>query len=161
MGEPIQSTWLNFGIDYNYSRYYNVVPPPGFSFNESIVNGSIKIGNATCGPVGTLRYLSVMTGANYIFTPAECGTPECGMLIGTPENHICYRNQSAACLNGEYPEPKTKFCFNCSPNCAQCVDYDHCTACSDGLYLYNASCGTSCPFKYYADVLNHSCEGKI
>lgn len=54
----------------------------------------------------------------------------------------------------------TNTCDDCDNECKCCSgpDDDECTCCNDNTYLYDASCDSTCPEKYWANDETNTCD---
>ena len=53
----------------------------------------------------------------------------------------------SSCPNGQFGDPTTGSCANCSANCLQCSSASQCSLCATGLFLISGQCSASvtCP----------------
>jgi hypothetical protein len=71
-------------------------------------------------------------------------------------NYTC----TDACPDGTYAS--VVFCKKCDPSCSACSNsYKNCTNCSNGKYLYNGGCLSTCPTNFKPNVNRQciSCNG--
>jgi hypothetical protein len=72
------------------------------------------------------------------------------------DNYTC----TNTCPDGTYAS--IVFCINCDSSCSTCsISPNNCTNCSNGKYLYNGGCVSTCPtnFKPNINRLCISCDG--
>lgn len=62
----------------------------------------------------------------------------------------CYK----ICPDMTYPSDMTVTCEACPKECATCLSNTTCLSCTDGYYLYNRTCLTTCPDRFYPKSRN-------
>ena len=81
------------------------------------------------------------------------GTNE-AFLLGSICYKICPVSYYSSTSGGAGPN----ICLSCDPSCATCTGNPNpCQSCVSGYYLYNGSCGTTCPSSYIAYALLNQC----
>lgn len=99
--------------------------------------------------------------SGYFTNPLDgsCGrcSPNCNECLGTPENcSLCDKdkflnrtgNYSSCvfdCRRGQFGDPTTRICLDCSPACSDCIEKrNKCTECPVGKHLLENSCVENC-----------------
>ena len=79
---------------------------------------------------------------------------------GILHNNQCV-NDCPLTYYANYLQNQNVTCQACQPNCINCQSLTSCISCTNSTYLYEGSCGSTCPSGFYADSTNNSCSACI
>eukprot|EP01022_Parablepharisma_sp_SALTPOND_P022970 TRINITY_DN4726_c0_g1_i2.p1 TRINITY_DN4726_c0_g1~~TRINITY_DN4726_c0_g1_i2.p1 ORF type:complete len:512 (-),score=-2.05 TRINITY_DN4726_c0_g1_i2:92-1627(-) len=83
---------------------------------------------------------SVLSYCEHCTNETTCLACESGTIL---KNGNCVEVQSKSCPVGQYLDPDTQNCLNCSlalANCTECIDESTCIKCSQGMILMGGVC---------------------
>ena len=119
--------------------------------------GSDNLCYTVC-PARFYKDSSTRTCQNCAYDCYTCGNSSlCQTCNKTVDNRVISLNTSRCVPAPGYYESFLTIAFSCSKGCRTCLSSKSCIFCFDNYYLFNFSCFSSCPERYYNDSQGNAC----
>lgn len=106
----------------------------------------------TCITNGYVPWGLICKGCSTICLTCSVNPNNCTSCDNSGTNPYFFNNNClSTCTGGYYNDNNAWTCRSCNPPCETCTSasINSCLSCISPLYLYQTSCETSCPDKFY------------